>query len=80
MAFQDVSFLPCRASFSTTFLKNCDSGESLGTTTCLKTAVGGKQGHAPSKILTFQQSIFSCQLNFIEIIRPPSVFFDITRF
>ena len=43
MGFQDVVFLPFRASFFTTFLKNCGRGESLETSTCLKTVVGGKQ-------------------------------------
>ena len=43
MGFQDVAFLSSRASFYTTFLKNCGSGESLMTTTCLKNVVGGKQ-------------------------------------
>ena len=37
--------------FSTTFLKNCGRGESLWTTTCLRTVFGGKQGHAPCKFL-----------------------------
>ena len=44
--FQDVAFLPFRASFSTTFFLTC-RGESLGTTTCLKTVVGGEQGMLP---------------------------------
>ena len=39
-----------RASFFTTFLKDCGRGESLGTTTCLKPVVGGKQGHAPCRM------------------------------
>ena len=39
MVFQDVAFLPSRASFYTTFLKYCGRGESLGTTTCLKAVV-----------------------------------------
>ena len=69
MGFQDVAFLPSRASFSTTFLKSYGRGESLVTTTCLKTVVGGKQGHAPCKILLLQQSLFLCQLNFLEITR-----------
>ena len=51
MSFQDVVFLPPRASFSTTFLKHCGGGEGLMTTTSLKTVVGGKQGHAPRGIL-----------------------------
>ena len=40
MTFLDVLFLPCRASFSTTFLNNCGRGEGLGTTTCLETMFG----------------------------------------
>ena len=60
MGFEDVAFLPSQASFSTTFLKNCGRSVSLGTTTCPKTVVGGKQGHAPSKMPLLQQSLFSC--------------------
>ena len=56
MGFQDVAFLPSRVSFSTIFLKNCGRGECLWTTACLKTVSGGKQGHAPCKILLLQQS------------------------
>ena len=40
IGFWDVTFLPTRACFSTTFLNNCGRGESIGTTTCLKTVVG----------------------------------------
>ena len=69
MGFQDVVFLPLCASFYTTFLKNCGRCESLVTTTCLKTVVVGKQGHAPCKILLLQQSLFLCQSIFIEILR-----------
>ena len=47
MGFQDVAFLSSRAGFSTTFLNNCGRGESFVTTTCTKTVVGVKQGHAP---------------------------------
>ena len=36
---------------------------------CLKAVVGGKQGHAPCKILLFQQALFLCPSNFMEIIR-----------
>ena len=68
MGFQIAEFLP-QASFSTTFLKNYGRGESLRTATCPKIMVGGKQGHASCKILLFQQSLFLCQLNFMEIIR-----------
>ena len=50
MSFQDVAFLLSRASFSTTFPKNCARSESLGTTTCLITVVWSKQGDdAPTK-------------------------------
>ena len=69
MSFQHVAFLPSRASFHTTFLKNCGRGERLRTTTCLGTVVGGKQGHAPCRILLLQLSPFLCQLNFFEITR-----------
>ena len=33
--------------------------------------VGGKQAHAPCEVLTLQQTLFLCQLNFIEIVRLP---------
>ena len=56
LALQDVVFLPSKASFSTTFLLNCGASKSLRATTCLKTVVGGKQGHAPCKIPYLQQS------------------------
>ena len=69
MAFQDAASLSSRASFSTTFLKNCGRSESLGTTTCPKTVVECKQWHAPSKVLSLQQSFTLCQSNFMEIIR-----------
>ena len=58
MSFQDVAFLSSQASFSTTFLKNCGSGECLWTTTCLKTMVEGKQGHACCKILSLHEAPF----------------------
>ena len=58
MRLQDVAFLPSKASLPTMFLKHCGRGESLGTITCLKTVVGGKQGHALCKILSLQQSPF----------------------
>ena len=56
--FQDVAFLPSLASFSTTCKENCGRGESLGITTCLKTVVGGKQGHAPCKVLLLHITSF----------------------
>ena len=57
------------ASFATTFLKHYGRGEGLVTTACLKIAVGGKQGHAPCKILLPIQIRFSCHSHFIEITR-----------
>ena len=62
--FRDVAFLPSIASFYTTFLKHCGRGESLGTITCLKTVVGGKQGHVPCKIFMLQQSLFLVSVEF----------------
>ena len=47
MGLHDVVFLPSRARFSTTFLKNCGRCESFKTTISPKTVVGGKQGHVP---------------------------------
>ena len=38
-------------------------------TTCLECAVGGKQGHAPCKILRLPQFLFLCQSIFMNIIR-----------
>ena len=55
MGFPDVAFLPSLASSSTTFLKNCCGGGSLGIATCHETVVGGKHGHAPCEILSLQQ-------------------------
>ena len=54
--------------FSNTFLKNCDTGDCLSTTTCPMTVVGGRQGHAPCGILLLEQSLFLCQWNFQEVI------------
>ena len=64
MGFHHVALLPFRACFSIIFLKNCGSGEHLGTTTCLRTVVG----HAPCKMLSLILSLFLCQLHFMEII------------
>ena len=58
MDFQDVAFLPSRASSSTTFLKNCGRGYNLGTATCLQTVVGAKRWHAPCEMLSLRQSLF----------------------
>ena len=68
MGFQDVALLPSGASFSTTFHKHCDKGENLGTTTCLKTVVVVSKGILPVKYFCCKQSLFLCQLNFMEII------------
>ena len=58
MGFQDVASLPSRTRFSSMFLNNGGGGESLGTTTCLRTVVGCNQGHAPCKVFKLQQSLF----------------------
>ena len=68
MVFHNVMFLPSEASFSTTFLKNDGRGECLWTATCLKIMVGGRQWDDPCEILSLQQSLFLCNLNFLEII------------
>ena len=51
--------MPSWAALSTTFLKKYGTVESLVTTTCHETVVGGKQGHAPCKILLLHQSFTS---------------------
>ena len=56
---QDVAFLPSHAWFCTTFLKNCGRCEGLMTTKCLRTVVGGNQGHAPYKILLLHKACVS---------------------
>ena len=58
MSFQDVAFIPSRASFSTTFLKHCDIGECLGTSTCLKTMVGVSKGMLPERYYRSTKFLF----------------------
>ena len=58
MGFQDVAFLPSRATFSTTFIKFCGRVEILLTTTHLKAVDVGMQGHTPCKIPLLQQNFF----------------------
>ena len=69
MSFLDVAFQPSKASFSTTCLKCCGRGESLGTIACLITVVGGKQGHAACKILWLHEASFLCQSNLMKIMK-----------
>ena len=64
MGFQDVAFLLSRASFYNTCLNICGRGEGLRTTACLRTVVGGKQGHAPCEILSLQQFLFLVSVEF----------------
>ena len=58
MGFQDVVFLPFRASFSTIFLANCGRGDSLGTTICLKTVVVVNKSMLPVKYLCSSKASF----------------------
>ena len=58
MVFQDVAFLPSRASFSTTFINNCGRGESLRTTACLKAVVGVSKGMLPVQYFCSTNPIF----------------------
>ena len=69
MGFQDVTFLPYWASFSTTFLEYFGIDECLRTTTSFRSVVGGKQGHTSCKTLSLQQCLSLCQLNFMGIVR-----------
>ena len=58
MSFQDVALLPSRDSSPPHISKNCVRGESLDITTCLKTVVGGKQGHTPVKYFRSSKASF----------------------
>ena len=58
MGFQNVAFLPSRASISTTFLEDCGRGESLEITKYLKAAIWAKQGHDQCKIILLRQTLF----------------------
>ena len=49
IGFQDVAFLPPELVFLHHIKKNCGKGECLWTTTCLKSVVCDKHGHAPCK-------------------------------
>ena len=69
MDFQDESFLNSLASFCTTFHSNCGRGESLGTTTCLQTVVGGRQWQACCWTLDPTKPLFLCPSNFMEITK-----------
>ena len=89
MGFQDVAFQSYQTSFYTTFLINCGGGCGLETTTCLKTVVGGKQGHIPCKTFLSLANPFFVSIEFFTIIilshpsgeyAPLSSFGDIARF
>ena len=56
IAFQDMTFLICRATHYTTFLKIC--GLDIPTATCLNRMTGGKQGHAFLQIFSHHQILF----------------------
>ena len=58
MGFQGVEFLPSKGSFSTTFLNNCGTGESLKTITCAKTVVGVSKGMLPEKYFHSNKASF----------------------
>ena len=60
MSVQDTAFLLPEAFTSTTFLKHCGRGESLGTTTCLITVVGVSKGMLPVKYFSFLKSFLLC--------------------
>ena len=62
--FQNVKFLAFRVDFSATFHKNCVIGEIFGTTACLRTVAGGKQGHVPCEIFSLQQSLLFVLVEF----------------
>ena len=63
MGIQDVGLLSSRASFFTSFPKDGGRSKGIRKATCHRTVFGGKQGHAPTKILSLQQSLF-CIIEF----------------
>ena len=65
VGFHDIALLYSRTRYYTTFLGNNSRGERLGTTTCLGTVVGCKQGHAPCKVPLLRHMLFLCQSNFM---------------
>ena len=58
-----MAFLLVLASFHTTFLEGSGVGEVLGSATCPRTFVVGKQGYAFCRLLLLQQI-----LSFMEVI------------
>ena len=68
MSVQDVSILTSRASFSTTFLKNCSRGETLGTTTRLIAVVCVGIGMLSVKYFCSNKASVLCRSYFKEII------------
>ena len=69
MDYHDVAVLPYKACLSAELQKNYDRRRGHGAATYLKTVVMRKRGHASCKKLFLQQSVFSCHLNLMGIIR-----------
>ena len=67
IGFQDVASLPFQADLYVTLLNNCGRGEGLRTATWLMTVVGGKQGHAPCKMLRSKEFSMFCSVNIISV-------------
>ena len=58
MGFQDVAFQPSRASFSTTFVKNCVRGESLRPPHVVKLWLEVIKGMLPLRYLGYDKASF----------------------
>ena len=58
IGLQDVAFQPFRASYYTTFLKDCGIGEDIGTVTCPKNVAEISKGMLPVKYLHSNKSSF----------------------
>ena len=65
--FQDVAFLPSRASFCSTFLKNCDRCYDLGTASCLQAVGWMSKGMLPVKSFSYNRSYFLCKCRHVMI-------------
>ena len=66
MGFQDIAFLLPELVFSPHFSTGVVEVKASGPPQVVILWLGGKQGHAPCKILSLQQSLFLCQLNLME--------------
>ena len=66
MSFQDVAFLPSKASFYTTFVEYCGRCEGLRTTTFSIAVDVGRHGDGLCRVFLVQRSLFFVSVEFHE--------------